>query len=252
MAISEININNLTSGILSLDINLGEKRAIRDSLAVGASVNVASKATLDELNRNPEILRLRGIDPSGTPKISITTTASDVSDDIADVKKDLLWRGTISADSTLAADVIGATTEAAHTAVTIPAAMLGTARRVVKFSARLHVVSSNATDTWIFRSRLGGLAGTLLQASSAIDLVDDDVYVLSGEISVRTLGASGTFDSVCQFQDVVADSRADAEVVAGALNTTVARDLTITGFCSTNNAGNQVALRHLEVEVWSV
>lgn len=80
MALSQILITNLTSGRLSLDIPLSDDRQIRRALAVGASVDVADQATIDELNRSPVVQRLRGINPVGTAKISITTVAG--SDDI--------------------------------------------------------------------------------------------------------------------------------------------------------------------------
>ena len=67
-------INNLTSGSLSLDIKLDDKRVIRSNLALGGSVDVADICTLDELLRNDEIQALRGVDPVGTPKISISGT----------------------------------------------------------------------------------------------------------------------------------------------------------------------------------
>lgn len=67
-----ITIRNLTSGALSLDILIEEGRQIREQIPVGGTVNLEGRVTLDELERNPTIRRLRGIDPVGTPKISVS------------------------------------------------------------------------------------------------------------------------------------------------------------------------------------
>ena len=160
-----------------------------------------------------------------------------------------LARYTLGADSTLAADVIGATTETAHTGLTLTSANLGTARRLIKFYARLHVISSNAADTWTFRLRLGGLTGTLLFASAAIDIENDDVFTFEGYAEVRTTGAGGTFDAMTRFSDVVADTSTLNEILGGAVDTTASADLVVTVECSSANAGNQVSLRHFSAEV---
>lgn len=234
----QILITNLYTSPLSLDFKFAERRQLRQSLAVGASVDVSETCSLDELNRHPDVTALRT-----AGKISVQVVEP------LDLSQQPIARYTTAADSLLAADVIGATTEAAHTSVTIAADAIGTARRLIKFRARLHVIAANGADTWTFRARLGGLAGVLLQASAAINITAADIYLFEGAIEVRTLGASGTFDSTCAFSDFTGANDAIAAVIAGAVDTTGDVDLTITGECSTNNAGNQVSLRHLSVEV---
>jgi hypothetical protein len=77
MALTQLKINNLTSNQLSLDIPLDDRRQIRELVPRGGYVDVAGRATLDELNRNPIVQRLRGVSPVGTPKISITVVEGD-------------------------------------------------------------------------------------------------------------------------------------------------------------------------------
>lgn len=158
-------------------------------------------------------------------------------------------RTTVAADSLLAADVIGATTEAIHTAISLTSEQIATLRRIIKFRARLHVTGANGADTWTFKARLGGLAGVLLLSSGAINITADDIYEFEGTIEIRTLGAPGTFDAVTKFKDYVAAADVDGAVVAGAITTTGAVSLVITGECSSANAGNTVSMRHFSAEI---
>lgn len=161
-----------------------------------------------------------------------------------------IFRSTMAADSTLAANVIGATTETIHTAISIPAAILGVARRRIHFRALSHVIAANSTDTWQWRVRIGGVGGTLIADSGAINITTDDVVNIEGDIYIRTLGAGGTFNAATLLFEPVGGYQRDA-VTAGAIDTTAAINFVVTGTCSTNNAGNQVSLRHFGIEVWS-
>jgi len=71
-----IHINNLTSGVLSLDFKLEPDRQVRQAVAVGGYADVTNICTLDELMRNAQIRELLGVDPVGTPKISVTGNAA--------------------------------------------------------------------------------------------------------------------------------------------------------------------------------
>lgn len=248
MSIMEIRINNTsTTRALSLDLKFDDRRQSRPLIAPSSYVNVADICTLDELNRLSEIQRLR---TSGA--ITVTTVPSATDEDIDELEAGPLKRLSIAADSTLTADVIGAATETAHTAITLPYLFLNKTRRVVKFRGRLHVIAANAADTWTFRVRLGGLTGAVLVASAAIDIVTNDVFEVSGTIELRTLGASGTFDSVVTFLDIVNDAAdVDTVVLAGTIVTTADVSLVVTGTCSSNNAGNQVSLRNFSAEIYA-
>jgi len=55
---------------------------------------------------------------------------------------------------------------------------------------------------------------------------------------------------VTSFLDIVNDAAdVDTAVIAGAVTTTGSVALVVTGECSSNNAGNQVSLRHFSAEV---
>jgi hypothetical protein len=99
---------------------------------------------------------------------------------------------------------------------------------------------------------LNGVAGVLLVASAAINITTNEVFEIEGSIEIRTVGSSGTFDSVAEFRDIVTDAAdVDTATLAQAVDTTVARTLVITGECSTNNAGNQVSLRHFSAQAFA-
>lgn len=69
MAAQTISITNLSGGVLSLDIKLSEDRAIRDRLAIGASVDVTNVASLEELDQNAE---MQALVASGNAKLVLT------------------------------------------------------------------------------------------------------------------------------------------------------------------------------------
>lgn len=64
----KVLINNLSGGSLSLDLQLGNHDAIRESLVAGASVDVSDKATADELSQSPQVQSL-----VNAGRISVTT-----------------------------------------------------------------------------------------------------------------------------------------------------------------------------------
>ena len=153
----------------------------------------------------------------------------------------------LGADSTLTADAIGAATEAIHTALALAGL---TARASVKFFARLIVLSDNAADTWTVRLRLGGLGGALIGDLGALNIAANQMITLEGSIQIRTTGAGGTFDAHVRLWDPVAAEMQQDSVIGGAVNTTAAVSLVVTGECSSANADNQVSLREFWAEVW--
>jgi hypothetical protein len=72
VAITKIYIKNISGNSLSIDAALDDDRVIRALLRAGEQIDVSDIATLDELDRNAQLVALR----SGTsPKISITEGA---------------------------------------------------------------------------------------------------------------------------------------------------------------------------------
>lgn len=162
-------------------------------------------------------------------------------------------RVTLGAASSLAADVIGATTETAHTAIALTSAMMNTARRWIKWKALVYVVGDNVADTWTIKARLGGLGGILLANSTAKDIAADDIIELSGSIFVATNGGAGAATLLCEAGIVGSGNFATpvfTQLQDGVNpDLTISNDLVITGECSSNNAGNIVQLAAFEAVV---
>ena len=105
MAITSIKIKNLTGNQLALSVFFSLRRQIQQTIAVGASFEVSSLATLDELNRNPEIRALLDATP---PQIEIVVVggADDIdelfidSGEIVNVKMDTAADATGGATTT--------------------------------------------------------------------------------------------------------------------------------------------------------
>lgn len=159
----------------------------------------------------------------------------------------------LAQDAAVAGNTMGAATEVAMAAHTIPAQILGVARRKIRYRAKIYIPASVGTDTFRFRVRIGatGVAGVLVADTTAIDVANGNVFTIEGELDIRTLGSGGTFDSVSRLYNPVAATSSQSAVTAGALNTTVARDLTVTAECSANASGDQAELRSFEVEAFA-
>lgn len=246
--ITQVILTNLTSGAFSVGLSLPDGRRLDHRFPNNLSTwDVGQLATLADINMSPE---LQTMVDAGQLSVYMVSGA----DDVAGANAGIIRRVTLATDSQLTADVIGAATEAAHTALAaFTANELGVARRVIKFKARWHVDSSNGADTWTYRIRINGLATGLVLAAPAFDIVDDDEHVMEGTIMIRTVGATGTFNASCVYS--VADSVSTAVGLISAatppiIDTTGSNALTATSECSSANAGNQVTLREFWAELW--
>jgi len=129
---------------------------------------------------------------------------------------------------------------------------------VVEFWAQGLVIDQNSTDTLTIAIRFGATATavasrTLVITSPAIDVADNDIFVVNGRITVRTAGASGTMvgSGLGQGPDAgstVALSWADV-MASSALDTTVANTISVTGDWSVAHADNQVRADQFSVKV---
>lgn len=63
---------------------------------------------------------------------------------------------------------------------------------ILDFFAKFIATATNSTDTFRFLVRIGGVAGSIVFDSTAIDLADNDACVGMGQVVIRTDGASGT------------------------------------------------------------
>jgi len=143
-------------------------------------------------------------------------------------------------------------TETALGAFTIPA-------NVLKVGDKLRIryqgiaTATNSTDTLAVKLYIGGLSGTALISHAATDVANNDVFSGEYELTVRTIGASGTIVGCGTYKSVpAAEGTAtykDDILASTAIDTTAAQDITVSGTWSTTNAGNSCRLDVLSVEL---
>jgi hypothetical protein len=130
--------------------------------------------------------------------------------------------------------------------ITIPASTLA-AGDVVRFTAHVAVPTTVSTDTLRVRVRVGGVSGTAIFDTTAVDVANDDLFRLTGSITFRTVGATGTALSVVDGSFTLAGANApiEAQVTAlSSLDTTAALTVVVTAVWSTESA-NVAKLREL-------
>lgn len=139
--------------------------------------------------------------------------------------------------TTVPGTIGGATAEAAFaSSYTIPASSL-TAGDVISFLAVVTTPTTVSTDTLTARVRLGGLAGTQIVTSGAVDVANADVWFVKGQIVIRTVGATGTMVAAGQeILDAPGTATESWVLQSAAVNTTTALDLVVTAEWSTTNA----------------
>jgi hypothetical protein len=122
--------------------------------------------------------------------------------------------------------------------ITIPADTLA-AGDVVRFSAFIAIPTTVSTDTLRVRVRVGGLSGTAIFDSTALDVSNDDLVRVSGSITFRTVGATGTALSVVDSSATIAGTYTptDPQVTAlSNIDTTASLTVVVTAVWSTQNA----------------
>lgn len=135
-------------------------------------------------------------------------------------------------------DSANVTNSSAETIVgtyTIPVGTL-TQGRVIEFAAGIIATATNGTDTFQARVRLGGIGGSIIADTTAIDLANNDVGVLMGQIVIRQDGALGKFSAVAQ--SLLKNTANPTLVQETAIDTTAAITLVLTITESVANAGN--------------
>jgi hypothetical protein len=220
-----------------------------------------SLPTPGKIDNSEDLLRLFGIEPAGTdaaplPKLTTGLVVGTANYTNAELNA-ALGGGTVS----FAMKTPNAATSSARTGTTeaifstgsqsLTTEELNRVGAVIEFEARILVTGSNGADTQTFAIRLGGVGGTVIHSTGPVGFAADDIVFLSGRITVRTTGATGT---------IVAGGRSMAEVSATAAavpwrlaSTTV--DLTanavlcVTADASSANAGNTAVLEDFHVRV---
>ena len=144
----------------------------------------------------------------------------------------LAARGMIVADGTAVTNTV---TETVMATFSIPANSL-VQGRVIEFLAAFIATATNSTDTFRFRVRIGGVAGSVVGDTTAIDLANNDTGVISGQIVIREDGASGSIvgASLATLKTTAAQTLLDATT----LDTTAATTLVLTCTQSAASASN--------------
>ena len=129
--------------------------------------------------------------------------------------------------------------------VSIPANTLKVGS-VIRVRAHGVAPSTNSTDTLTIKLKIGT---TVLVASAAIDVANDDTFVVDAYLIVRTIGATGTLVAnglIGLGVDTVGTTRVDSG--SATIDTTGALTLALTATWSVASASNQVALQSFIVE----
>ena len=124
----------------------------------------------------------------------------------------------------------------------------GTLIQGATFRVRAGGEADNVTGTpnLVMRIRLGGLTGTLIVTASQTSVGAGANWILDGQVTIRTVGAGGTF-AVTSFGMVQASMEV-TDAPAGAVDTTIDNDLVVTAQWSAAAAGNSVSLSTFVVE----
>lgn len=131
---------------------------------------------------------------------------------------------------------------------TIPANSLR-AGDIINVKGQAIATATNSTDTLTIKLYIGGVAGTMVMTSGAIDVANNDICFFEMNIVVRTIGASGTLVAYGFVSLGVAGTVTTKAVYLGstAIDTTVAQQIVPSATWSSNNAGNSVRLDSLSV-----
>ena len=148
---------------------------------------------------------------------------------------------------------LNATTETAFAGpATIAAGNLGVVGRSIRFKAFFKIDSVNGADTVRLRARLGatGVGGVVVADTTALTMAANKGVYFCGTIVILSVGAGGTFAVYTDDKVESPPTALGTFDVAGAIDTTLARDLTLTAEWSAKSANDSVTMQWFEVEVW--
>jgi hypothetical protein len=144
--------------------------------------------------------------------------------------------------------VSNTTTETAFSngTVTIPANTLKVGD-TLRIRTQGIATATNSTDTLTVRLKLGS---TVLATTGALDVADNDIFFVEFNLTVRTIGASGTFVGVGSATIGAAGTatRKAIFLASTAIDTTVDNSLTVNATWSVASASNSVRMDVLNVE----
>jgi len=120
----------------------------------------------------------------------------------------------------------------------------------IKFYAQGIVTAAAGADTLTIRVRLNGVAGTIVCASAGVDVVANDVWIVHGYLTHRTVGTGGTFvgSGLAAIGTPATGAARPALIGSTATNTTSPRTLVVTGQWSAAATGDSTRLDMYVVE----
>jgi len=119
---------------------------------------------------------------------------------------------------------------------------------VIEFEAIVRCTGQNGTDTQTFAVRLGGVSGTVIASTGALDIGNGEFAVIKGKIQIRTAGGSGTLVAHSE----VGLSTAGLGLVAlgsTAVATNASLALVVTADASSAHAGNTSVLQEFRARI---
>lgn len=143
------------------------------------------------------------------------------------------------------------TDETALGSYTIPANTLA-AGSLIKVYFQGIATATNSSDTLAVKLYIGGIGGTALITSAAVDVSDNNLFFGTTNIIVRTAGSSGTMVAHGFYKTTAAEGTAtikDDVLASTALDTTVDKAITVAGTWSVASASNSCRLDILTVEI---
>lgn len=112
--------------------------------------------------------------------------------------------------------------------------------------------TTNSTDTLTIKVYIGGIAGTALISGAAVDVANNNTFEGEVEITIRTIGASGTFVATSKYQDPgAAGSTAEKTAVtqSTAIDTTATQQVCVSATWSVASTSNIARLDIISVQV---
>lgn len=113
--------------------------------------------------------------------------------------------------------------------------------------------ATNSTDTLRARLFLGGLTGTVLQTCGPTDVANNNIFAGDLFLTIRTVGATGTFVAWGNHTSTLAASGTATMVVSSVASTTIdttaAQVIGVGATWSVANAGNSCRLDYLTVKM---
>lgn len=134
---------------------------------------------------------------------------------------------------------------------TIPANSLR-AGSMVRVRFQGIAMTTNSSDTLTVKLYIGGASGTALISAAATDVTNSDVFQGEYELSVRTVGSSGTVVGCGTYKVPSAEGTMtvkDDILASTTLDTTTAQDVTVTGKWSVASTNDTCRLDFFRVEI---